>query len=118
MTKPERRRAPRIAQQIPLTISNGSDGGVYYTKNLSASGAYCTVKSFLPLMTKLTIDLELSSSTKIRCQGVVVRVEPSAPEPRCTQYQVAIFFNDLTDQDRVALRRYVDHHLHSSASSG
>jgi len=118
MSDDERRRGPRISQQIPVTLGNGFEGGTCYTKNLSASGAYCTVRRFIPLMTKLHINLELSASSHVRCGGVVVRVDPSSPDPHRTQYEVAIFFNELTEHDRVVLARYVDHHLQPPSSSG
>ncbi len=118
MSHDERRRGPRISHQIPVTLGNGFEGGTCSTKNLSASGAYCTVRRFIPLMTKLHINLELSASSRIRCGGVVVRVNPPSPDPHRTQYEVAIFFNELTEHDRVALARYVDHHLQPPSSSG
>jgi len=109
MSRPERRRTPRVSTQIPLIISHESGTLEAKTENLSATGAYCTLKHYLAPMTKLQIRLELPGGSKpatVNCQGVVVRVHPPAPTPKAT-YQLAIFFNELSDHGRSTLARYI-----------
>jgi hypothetical protein len=116
----ERRLAPRVDHQIPLVVKERQRSFIARTKNLSASGAYCTFANFVAPMTKLQINLQLElpgRTQTIACQGVVVRVNPPSFRRRRSAYDVAIFFNDLSDQDRTAIARYVLHHLRASAST-
>ena len=118
MTRIERRGSPRVAHRLPLTIHHGIGEVVIQTKNLSSSGAYCTLRRFLAPMTKLQIRLAIPGSphhTPISCRGVIVRTEPAKARPRCRRYHVAIFFHELADHDRSVLARYVQHHLHRAS---
>ena len=110
----ERRAAPRVDTHLPLSLGDEAAELLTTTHNLSASGAYCTVRRFLPPMTKLQVRLELPSTPHplpIECQGIVVRVEPPEPAPRRTSYRVAIFFNDLSQRDRASLAQFVQTRL-------
>ena len=110
----ERRTAPRIDHQIPVTVKARRESFVVQTKNLSASGAYCVSSSFLAPMTRLNIQFRLKAgdrSHEIACRGVVVRVNPPSPQRRYAAYDMAIFFSDLSDEDRAAVARYVLRHL-------
>ena len=110
MTIPERRNAPRISAKLPVSLVQGKDVFAAQTRNLSASGVYCTLRRFVEPMTKLSMSLELPHRPKplrLRCQGVVVRVEPPRATPRRSTYQIAIFFNDLVERDRSLIARYV-----------
>lgn len=116
----ERRSAPRVDHQIPVVIGQRRRSVIVQTKNLSASGAYCTFANFVAPMTKLQVRMQLDldgRSQTIACQGVVVRVNPPSVRRRCSAYDVAIFFNDLSDEDRTAVARYVLRHLRTSAST-
>lgn len=118
---PERRRAPRIAHEVPVTIRHADGEFVVHTKNLSASGAYCVFKRFVPLMTKLDIHLRIPSNPhakEIACQGVVVRIEPPHADPDCRHYDVAIFFSDLAEMARASLTAYIHQHLQPTSSRG
>ena len=100
----ERRRAPRLYRNIPLKIIDGQGDIVTETANISNTGAYCKVNRYIDMMTKLKIDLLLpvvkghaKESRKITCSGAVVRTEPI---PGATeQYNIAIFFTDLSKRD-------------------
>ncbi len=120
MRRAERRSAPRITSRLPLTLADHAHEFVARTKNLSASGAYCTVRQFVPPMTKLQIRLELTPSSRpvhIACLGVVVRTEPASPRPQASDYHIAILFQDLTERERSAIARYVQQQLHTSSLS-
>jgi len=114
MTSLDRRGSPRIASQLPLAVADRDGELLTRTHNVSASGAYCTLKRFLPPMTKLHVRLEIPGSPRplrLACQGVVVRVEPPTVRPRTRSYHVAIMFRDLTSHDRSTLDRYVQQQL-------
>ena len=115
----ERRSAPRIDHRIPLAVKERTQSFVVQTKNLSASGAYCAFSHFVAPMTKLQERLQLEvegQARSIECQGVVVRVKPPAFRRRISAYDVAIFFSDLSDEDRATVARYVLRHLQLAAS--
>ena len=112
---PERRRSPRIAEQLPLALTAPEGPLEAKTKNLSASGTYCALNRFIAPMTKLALQLNLPQSRRhrtIRCSGVVVRVE--AMPRRSSQspsYDTAIFFTNIAERDRTAINRFIHRRL-------
>lgn len=117
--QPERRGAPRVAKELPITIAHKLKEWAVKTKDISASGAYCTINRFLAPMTKLHIRFEVPGNPharQIACQGVVVRIDPPRATPVRPHYHVAIFFNELADHDRLALARFVQQHLQRASS--
>ena len=106
----ERRRDQRLDNNLPIRIFLDQGEAVTETTNISRSGVYCRVSQFIEPMTKLKVQLMLPVrkngkvlSKKISCQGVVVRIEEFIDE----QYNVAIFFNDITMRDADNIADYV-----------
>lgn len=121
-TKPERERrhAPRALSRLAIVLTDDRQEVSTTTENISASGAYCRVSHYLPVMTKVRIRLELSAQSKprtVRCQGVIVRIEPPLADPSRDHYDVAIFFHELDDRDRSVLSQYVQQHLQRAPST-
>ena len=117
----ERRTAPRIVHEVPVTIRHPEGEFVVQTKNLSTSGAYCVFKRFVPPMTKLEIHLQIPANPhakSIACQGVVVRVDPPHADPNRRHYDVAIFFSDIQPAERASLTAYIQQHLQPTSSRG
>ena len=112
----ERRKYPRLTRNIPLKVSSSGFDIVTQTKNLSCIGAYCSISKSLPLMTKLKITLLLpekekisgEKSQKVNCLGVIVRTEKSLQKG---QYDIAIFFEQIRERERLKLEDYINHHL-------
>ena len=111
----ERRKDPRLDNNIPVKICQEGGDLVTETQNVSRSGAYCCVNQYIEPMTKLKIHLLLSfpkggksSTKKISCEGVVVRSEPSSNDG---QYHIAVFFSDITKRDAECITDYVDTYL-------
>ena len=111
MPTSERRRSPRVDTNIPLKISGGEFDIVTEGKNLSASGAYCTVSQYLEPMTKLKIHFLLPlkkndkvATKKISCSGVVVR---SQAQDEGKKFDTAIYFNEIDEKSRKAIAEYV-----------
>ena len=111
----EHRRHPRVDQNIPLKIFHEEGDIVTETGNISRSGAYCRVGKYIEPMTKFKINFLLPvkksgkvSSKKISCEGAVVRVEKI---PGTSEYNLAIFFNDITQRDAEAVADYVSSYL-------
>ena len=107
----ERRRHPRVDNNIPLKISTPDVDLVTETKNISCSGAYCRVNKFLEPMSKMQITLLIpfkragkATTKKVICGGVVVRTENI---PEGDGFNTAIFFNDIHPRDSRFLADYV-----------
>ena len=110
----ERRRAPRAAERVPLAITDAGGDLHADTKNISAAGAYCTLDRFIPPMSKLELRFELPGSSRrirIRCTGVVVRVEPVVMDANTMRYNTALFFTEISKHERAAISRFVQQRL-------
>jgi len=117
----ERRQDPRLENNVPVKISQEDGDIVTETANISRSGAYCRVDKYIEPMTKLKINLLLTFkknnknvSKKISCMGVVVRSEKL---PQENDYNVAIFFNDISQRDSECIADYVCAYLEQEYSS-
>ena len=120
MAGSERRRAPRVSERVPLALTGEGAGIHTESENLSAAGVYCTLNRFISPMTKLQVQLELPDGAKrvrVRCEGVVVRVEPVIDSAERGRYHVAVFFSDLAERDRAAISRFVAQRLAARAST-
>ena len=120
MERPERRRAPRVAECVPVALTD--EGKAFHTEseNLSATGVYCTLDRFIPPMTRLQVQFELPDGARrvrVRCEGVVVRVEPVVVDAERGRYHVAVFFSELADRDRAAIARFVSQRLSARAGT-
>ena len=111
----ERRREPRLENNIPVKICQEGGDLVTETLNISRSGAYCCVNQPITLMTKLKIHLLLSfpkgkksGIKKISCEGVIVRSEPAFDDGK---YNIAIFFSEIAQRDAEYITDYVDTYL-------
>lgn len=121
MTTRERRGAPRAAERVLVAVTDAGAVLQTETKNISASGAYCTLDRFVAPMTKLQLAFELpqgSRRVKIQCAGVVVRIEPVVATVDRGMYNVAIFFTELAERDRSAIARFVRERLSATPSTG
>ncbi len=113
----ERRRYPRLSKSLPLKISSQDFDIVTQTKNISCIGAYCSVNTYIAPMSKLKITLLLPEknnsskqiSKKVNCIGVVVRTEKAHSK----NYNIAIFFEQIQERERVKLENYIQQHLSS-----
>jgi len=111
----DRRRDPRLANNIPIRITQDDQDAVTETANISRSGAYCRISNYIEPMTKLKIHLLLpirkngkNVTKKISCHGVVVRTEKNEDGKH---YNVAIFFNDISQRDSESIADYVSSYL-------
>ena len=119
-TSQERRRSPRIAEHIPLAVSEAGTELQTETHNISASGAYCTLERFIAPMTKLLLRLELPNGphrAKISCTGVVVRVEPVIANADRGRYHIAVLFTELAARDRSIIERFIHKRLATAKST-
>ena len=116
----ERRKAPRVAERVPLALSDAGAEFQAETQNLSTSGVYCTLDRFVPPMTKLQLRFELPDGARritVCCSGVVVRIEPVIANAERGRYHVGIFFSDLSQPERTAIERFVCQRLAAAPST-
>mgnify|MGYP000897220549 CR=1 FL=1 len=111
MTTKERRVHPRINQNLPINVvANGYDF-VTSTLNLSCLGAYCRIDKYVPPFTRVRIKMELpmarNEKTPVECDGVIVRSEDEAQGG----FNVAIYFNKITDAPRKKITQYINQFL-------
>ena len=100
--KADRREYPRFAKLLELALKtpDGTDV-VARSINLSRNGAYCEVNAPIPVMTALSVRIELPGPVRtkaaacVECRGVVVRSEKRPANDR-NRYNIAIFFNFIT----------------------
>ncbi len=112
----ERRREPRIKRQIPLKISLNDYDLVGQTHDISCIGARCVIDKYIPPFSLISIILLLPlninnshSVCNVRCQGVVVRAEEDPQNSK--KYNIAIYFNRLTQSNKAKLSQYVQQYL-------
>jgi len=114
----ERRQYPRIEQRLPVKIvANGYDFATA-TQNISCVGAYCHLTRYIPPFTRVMVTLDLpiiSDNAKIdcivECKGVIVRTEDKEDG-----FNIAIFFNEITESQRNKIAQYVSQFLPHSSS--
>ena len=112
----ERRVDKRFDVELPLEIG-GTDFKIETaTKNISSSGIYCQVDRFVPVMTKLALDMSIplienkqKIEKKFNCKAVVVRIKPKPSIEEGKAYQLGLFFVDIKDKDRQIINRYLQH---------
>ena len=113
----ERRKSIRIPAKLALEIKiSGKDCEKAESINVSANGVYFASPSFIPVLTKLEVNLSLptssdgesSKSTRlISCEGVVVRTEPEEEDTTASSYQIACFFTSINANDKDYLDSYI-----------
>jgi len=114
MLKSERRLHPRIDQQLPLKVeANGFDFATS-TQNISCLGAYCNIDKYVPPFTRVLIKLALPVTARtgnrnipVECHGVIVRTE----DAKDGGFNIAIFFNRITDDKRKKITQYINRFL-------
>jgi len=104
----ERRRHPRAAADLPITISLADGTHEARLRDVSRAGICFFLDRRIPEMTVLRLRLALpleGEERTVEGSGVVVRCE--ALSPHVDHYEVAVFLNDLRDADRERLEAYV-----------
>jgi|LAHU01.1.fsa_nt_gb hypothetical protein len=122
----ERRRELRADVDVPLKIKKDRNVIEAHTRNLSASGAFCTLDRFVPLNSTLDVTLLVPEAPrkgrpvqkKVRCHGIVVRNTPEGEGAAHPHYGIALFFTDLSASDRERLAALVHGKLHVPPPKG
>lgn len=114
-TATERRRYPRLDDEgFDLDVTGAGFDLVAHTLNISASGMYCKVERELSLMSRVGLKLKIPSGADLKntsvldVTGVVVRQHPVIIDGKTKHYDVAIFFDDLSEKDRSIISAYIE----------
>jgi hypothetical protein len=95
---------------LPVLDQSGP-GVLNHVDNISANGILCHTVKPVPLMTKMSIALEIPKpfNRRVECEGIVVRCVPH--ESGDDHFKVAILFTHIDDEDHQAIMDFVDHDL-------
>jgi len=115
MVTKERRSFPRVADSdLSLEVLAGDFDMITHTLNLSASGVYCKLEREIPLMSRVKLKLMIPDASghdgaarRLEVNGVVVREHPVIIDGVTKHFDAAIFFEDLSEKDRDAIKKYV-----------
>jgi len=115
MSRVDRRESARVAARLAMEITLGGDRAPAESLNVSANGVYFASRAFIPLLTRLRVTLELpgegGATSRVSCDGVVVRTEPETETKSAREYQVACYFTDISEPDRSRLESYILRHV-------
>lgn len=107
----ERRRYPRSRRGFPAITDDTGPGVLNHIDNISGNGILCHTVKPIPLMTRMSIVLEIPrpSPRRIECEGIVVRCDPD--EIGDDHFKVAILYTKISEDDHEAVINYVEHDL-------
>ena len=111
----DRRRSVRLDEELPFKIGHDKYEAEARTVNISEHGALCVVDKNIPLMAQLAVALTLPAQDKkaksgkiLRIKAVVVRREK---DPSSEKYLLALFFSQISPENRRALNRFIESRL-------
>jgi len=109
----ENRKHPRFILILSLELTNDDFRIETKTKNISCSGVYCEVDRYIPVQTKLNVNMKLMLNKNaykvqktIHCPAKVVRIEPDVLK-KDVNYHVAIAFSRIKEEDKDFLIKYI-----------
>ena len=119
-TRDERRSSGRIEANLAVELSAQTSAGALQmlteSINISTGGVYCSVKSEVPLLTKVILNIQLpkfgahKSTQVVRCDGIVVRCEPASKRSSVlhgARYDLACAFQSLDDETQGLINEFI-----------
>ena len=110
----ERRKFPRVKDEgLSLKLRLDDFDSITHTMNISSSGVYCKLDKELPLMSRVRLMLMIPDPARegalkdLEVDGVVVRQHPVTMDGVIKHYDVAIFFEDLSEKDKETIAAYI-----------
>lgn len=114
----ERRRSQRVDARLRLKMDlDEGQAASLETINISTSGVYFRSDHYLAPMTKLQLGIEVSvpgptagetDLALVSCEGLVVRVQPEAPDAKTDEYEVAVFFTSVDTEGQQILADHIE----------
>jgi len=118
----DRRKSERINANLKLEVElprvdGTSDKTTLETINISSSGVYFKSGHFIPPMTKLAMEFEVTvpaadgsdrlELAPVPCEGLVVRIQPETDIEGCEEFEVAVFFTHIEAAGTAILERHI-----------
>ena len=111
----ERRSSPRIKDEaLSIKLNIGDFDIITHTLNVSASGIYCKIDKEIPLMSRVSLILMVPDQSgddatvkSLEVNGVVVREHPVVIDGQTKHYDIAIFFDSLSQKSRETIQEYI-----------
>ena len=114
MVSQERRKFSRVKDEsLSLKLRLDDFDSITHTMNISSSGVYCKLDKELPLMSRVRLILMIPDPAKegtlkdLEVNGVVVRQHPVTMDGVIKHYDVAIFFEDISEKDKEIITGYM-----------
>ena len=86
-----------------------------HTMDISASGIYCKIAREIPLMSRVKLAIMIPDTGRedralnpLEVDGVVVREHPVTIDGAVKHFDVAIFFDNLSEKDKIVIQGYVE----------
>lgn len=115
----ERRNTPRADARLSMRLEGAQDDGaraqvVTESQNISCSGVYCYSSHFLAPLSKVDLTIVLpqmpdrrARQELIKCEGIVVRCEPTQDGGPVRHFELACMFSSLDDEQRERIETFV-----------
>ena len=119
MSGEERRGHRRVDAEVAGHIvgHKGHESIALRTYNLSCSGCFCRVPQYVTPFTRLSVAMFLpgdgsgkGNGAQVTFSSVVVRTDPPKESADVKQYHLAVFFDDLSDEERLLIEEYLARH--------
>ena len=114
----ERRRAPRLKVKlsVDLRMPGRQTARLGKTIDISSNGAYFGTEYFMGEGTRLPITIQLPAdkgipAANLHPDGIVVRCRPEQEDPEVKEYEVAVFFLNLADEEQELLAGFLERKL-------
>lgn len=112
MTQPtpqsERRRAPRAAASFSVSLSSDSVAEPALLRDISEIGMACDAPAPIEEMTMVGITFSLPGQVeKHQVTGAVVRCDRGEDKDGRPQWDIAVYFTEITPVTKAALKGYV-----------
>jgi hypothetical protein len=100
MSTRERRQAPRVEVNLPITVEGGTAEVSGKTLNISTMSLVIQDGA-----------LDKGKGGEVQFDGIVVRVEPEERRPDVVSYRVAVFFTRVPEKSMAILKDFVEKSL-------
>jgi signal transduction histidine kinase len=103
----------RLSRSLPLWIcSDTMDSFRTELINISPSGLYCRVPTYIHPYSKLMVTFDLpfvsGDSATVECEGIVTRIEPGVEIPGIQEHRLAIDFCNLDHETTCLLHDFLE----------
>ena len=117
-TQDERRQSSRVDARLAVEVTApGPDTGLHLLTesiNIGTGGVYCSVRSEVPVMTRVDLNIQLpkfaahKATQVLRCEGIVVRCQAARQgQVQGPRFDIACAFQNLSQDTRELINEFV-----------